>query len=102
MPQPYDLMVFVSEYYYSFGSGDLPKGCCETRLGWIADVHVNKIKGKGYILTIAPKDVGMFLSHLTGAKTLWLTATFEEGKERFFFRVAGFEEIYDKTIYLRK
>lgn len=97
MPPIYDLFIFVSkDHCCILEYGELPEDCCLTRVPWGADVHAQKVKGKGYIFTIAPKDVGMLLSHLTDAQTLWVKTY---SGRLFTFRVAGFSKFYDQTLH---
>ena len=90
---PDHLAVYVSKDHCILDVGDLPKKCCLTRTPWEAGMYVRKAGNKGYFILIDSKHVGMLLSHLTGAQTLWLVTEWEH----FTFRVEGFAEFYDKT-----
>lgn len=80
---------------------DIPNRCCQIRYWWMADMDADMVKGKGYVLTVQPRYVGMMLSHLTGAQTLWLSTGSHvayKPKDTFVFRVEGFAERFD-TVY---
>ena len=93
---PYGITIIASKDHCILKRGEVPKTCCLTRIPWLADMHVQNIKDKGYIFTVAPKDVGMLLSHLTDAQTLWIVT---KNGELFTFRVAGFSKFYDDTLH---
>ena len=96
---PKELVAYFTKDHCLLSMGDVPlKQCCWVRPVSGLKVRADVLKGKGYILTIRSKDVGLMLSRLTGAQTLWITGPINAPNrfaDIFTFRVAGFANYYD-------